>query len=269
MVIPGARLRPAGRRWRPSQQERCTSLYGVPTMFIAELEPPGLRVLRPLDAAHRDHGGLAVPGRGDEAGRRPDAHDRGHDLLRHDRDLARVDPDPHRRPLDRRVSTVGRVHPHVEVKIVDPETGPHVPRGEPGELCTRGYSVMLGYWDEPEKTAEAIDGARWMHTGDLARDGRRGLRQHRRPDQGHGHPRRRERLPARDRGVPLHPPGHRSTCRSSACPTSSTARSSWPGCELRDGAGRLTRRGGAGVLPRQARALQDPALRAWSSTSSR
>ena len=69
--------------------------------------------------------------------------------------------------LDRRVSTVGRVHPHVEVKIVDPETGLTLPRGEPGELCTRGYSVMLGYWDEPEKTAEAIDAARWMHTGDL------------------------------------------------------------------------------------------------------
>jgi fatty-acyl-CoA synthase len=70
--------------------------------------------------------------------------------------------------LDRRVSTVGRVHPHVEVKIVAPETGRTVERGEPGELCTRGYSVMLGYWEEPERTAEAIDAARWMHTGDLA-----------------------------------------------------------------------------------------------------
>jgi len=101
--------------------------------------------------------------------------------------------------LDRRVSTVGRVHPHVEVKIVDPVTGRTLPRGEPGELCTRGYSVMLGYWEQPDKdrarqsdssvaepqapdpaaptgglassayrTAEAIDAARWMHTGDLA-----------------------------------------------------------------------------------------------------
>jgi fatty-acyl-CoA synthase len=69
--------------------------------------------------------------------------------------------------LERRVSTVGRVLPHVEVKIIDPETGLTVPRGTPGELCTRGYSVMLGYWEEPEKTAEAIDAARWMHTGDL------------------------------------------------------------------------------------------------------
>jgi fatty-acyl-CoA synthase len=70
--------------------------------------------------------------------------------------------------LDRRVSTVGRVHPHLEVKIVDPVTGLTVPRGVPGELCTRGYSVMLGYWEEPDRTAEVIDAARWMHTGDLA-----------------------------------------------------------------------------------------------------
>jgi fatty-acyl-CoA synthase len=70
--------------------------------------------------------------------------------------------------LERRVSTVGQVHPHVEVKIVDPESGLTVPRGVAGELCTRGYSVMLGYWDQPEKTAESIDTARWMHTGDLA-----------------------------------------------------------------------------------------------------
>jgi fatty-acyl-CoA synthase len=70
--------------------------------------------------------------------------------------------------LDRRVSTVGQVGPHLEVKIVDPATGLVVPRGAPGELCTRGYSVMLGYWEMPERTAEAIDAARWMHTGDLA-----------------------------------------------------------------------------------------------------
>jgi fatty-acyl-CoA synthase len=70
-------------------------------------------------------------------------------------------------PLDRRVSTVGRVHPHIEVKIIDAE-GRIVPRGTPGEFCTRGYSVMLGYWDDHERTAEAIDRAGWMHTGDLA-----------------------------------------------------------------------------------------------------
>jgi fatty-acyl-CoA synthase len=70
-------------------------------------------------------------------------------------------------PLEERVSTVGRVQPHLEVKIVD-AAGNTVPRGEPGELCTRGYSVMLGYWADPEKTAEAVDGEGWMHTGDLA-----------------------------------------------------------------------------------------------------
>jgi fatty-acyl-CoA synthase len=70
--------------------------------------------------------------------------------------------------LDRRTTTIGRVHPHVEVKVVDPASGETVERGEPGELCTRGYSVMLGYWEEPDKTAEAIDADGWMHTGDLA-----------------------------------------------------------------------------------------------------
>ena len=71
-------------------------------------------------------------------------------------------------PVERRVSTVGRVHPHVEVKVVDPATGDVVERGVPGELCTRGYSVMLGYWNDPDRTAEAIDDEGYMHTGDLA-----------------------------------------------------------------------------------------------------
>jgi fatty-acyl-CoA synthase len=70
--------------------------------------------------------------------------------------------------LERRTATVGRVMPHVEVKVIDPTSGLVVLPGTPGELCTRGYSVMLGYWEEPDKTAEAIDAARWMHTGDLA-----------------------------------------------------------------------------------------------------
>jgi fatty-acyl-CoA synthase len=70
--------------------------------------------------------------------------------------------------LERRTATIGRVHPHVEIKIVDPANGETLERGEPGELCTRGYSVMLGYWDNPEKTAEAVDEDGWMHTGDLA-----------------------------------------------------------------------------------------------------
>jgi fatty-acyl-CoA synthase len=71
-------------------------------------------------------------------------------------------------PIEARVATVGTIHEHLECKIVDPSTGAIVPRLEPGELCTRGYAVMLGYWDDPESTAAAVDGARWMHTGDLA-----------------------------------------------------------------------------------------------------
>ena len=71
-------------------------------------------------------------------------------------------------PIDKRVGTVGRAHPHIEIKVVDPATGLTVERGQSGEFCTRGYSVMLGYWNDPERTAEAIDAARWMHTGDLA-----------------------------------------------------------------------------------------------------
>jgi fatty-acyl-CoA synthase len=71
-------------------------------------------------------------------------------------------------PLEKQTGTVGRVYPHVEIKIIDPESGAVVPRGTPGEFCTRGYSVMLGYWNNPEATHESIDSARWMHTGDLA-----------------------------------------------------------------------------------------------------
>ena len=71
-------------------------------------------------------------------------------------------------PLEKRVSSVGRIHPHVEIKIVDPDTGRTVPRGTAGELLTRGYCVMLGYWNDPDATAASIDAARWMHTGDLA-----------------------------------------------------------------------------------------------------
>ena len=71
-------------------------------------------------------------------------------------------------PLEKRVGTVGVIHPHLEIKIVDPATGKVVPLGEAGELCTRGYSVMPGYWNNPQATAHSIDSARWMHTGDLA-----------------------------------------------------------------------------------------------------
>jgi fatty-acyl-CoA synthase len=104
-------------------------------------------------------------------------------------------------PVALRVSTIGRVHPHLEVKIVD-AAGRIVPRGVKGELLTRGYSVMLGYWGDEEKTREAIDAARWMHTGDLAVIDEQGFA-HRRPGQGHGDSRRRKHLSARDRGIPV------------------------------------------------------------------
>jgi fatty-acyl-CoA synthase len=137
-------------------------------------------------------------------------------------------------PLERRVSTVGRIHPHVEVKIVDLE-GRIVPRGERGELCTRGYSVMLGYWDEEERPPSARRRRLDAHRRSRHHR-RRGLLQHRRPHQGHGDPRRREPLSARDRGIPLHPSERSRTCRCSASPTRSTARSSAPGssCARRD-----------------------------------
>ena len=164
--------------------------------------------------------------------------------------------------LDRRVSTVGRVHPHVEVKVVDPATGRTLPRGEPGELCTRGYSVMLGYWDEPEKTAEAIDAARWMHTGDLAVMDDDGLRQHHRPDQGHGHPRRGERLPARDRGVPLHATRTCADVQVIGVPDAKYGEELCAWVTLREGAEPADAEAVREFARRQARALQDPALRA-------
>jgi acyl-CoA synthetase (AMP-forming)/AMP-acid ligase II len=109
------------------------------------------------------------------------------------------------------------VQPHLEVKIVDPETGATVPRGERGELCTKGYSVMHGYWGDDAKTREAIDADGWMHTGDLATMDDEGYCQHRRPHQGHGDPRRREHLPARDRRVFVSRRCACSVCTSVMC----------------------------------------------------
>jgi fatty-acyl-CoA synthase len=167
MVLPAPAFDPEATL-RAVQDERCTSLYGVPTMFIAELAHPdfasydlsslrtGIMAGSPcpvevmkqaLAAMHMDeiticYGMTETSPVSTQTGRDDD--------------------------IDKRVGTVGRVHPHVEVKVVDPASGLTVPRGEAGELCTRGYSVMLGYWDEPAKTADAIDAAGWMHTGDLA-----------------------------------------------------------------------------------------------------
>ena len=153
---------------RTVQDERCTGLYGVPTMFIAM---QGLRDFASYDLSSLRTGimaGSPCPVTVMERCIR-DMHMSEVGIAYGMTETSpvstqtRVDDD-----VERRTSTVGRVHPHVEVKVVDPVDGATVPRGETGELCTRGYSVMLGYWDEPEKTAEAVDAEGWMHTGDLA-----------------------------------------------------------------------------------------------------
>src|SRR6185503_14597723 len=150
------------------EEERCTSLYGVPAMFIAELAQPGFDAYDLSSMRTGAMGGAPCPVEVmkqvmDRMGMTEVTIVYGMTETSPVSAQTRVDD-----TLDRRVSTVGRVHPHVEIKIVDPETGVTVPRGVPGELCTRGYSVMLGYWRQPGKTTEAIDAARWMHTGDLA-----------------------------------------------------------------------------------------------------
>jgi fatty-acyl-CoA synthase len=148
--------------------ERCTSLYGVPTMFIAELSHPrfdefdleSLRtgimagspcpvevMKRVIERMHMSEVGICY----------------GMTETSPVSTQTAVDD-----PIEKRVGTVGRVGPHLEVRVVSPETGETVASGETGELCTRGYSVMSGYWEDPERTAEAIDAAGWMHTGDLA-----------------------------------------------------------------------------------------------------
>jgi fatty-acyl-CoA synthase len=167
IVIPAPGFDPA-QTLRTVQAERCTSLYGVPTMFIAEL---GLADFGSYDLSTLRTGIMAGSPCPVEVMKRvvSEMHMTEVTICYGMTETSPVstqttaDDD-----MDRRVSTVGRVHPHVEVKIIDPETGRLLPRNTPGELCTRGYSVMLGYWNEPAKTAEAIDAARWMHTGDLA-----------------------------------------------------------------------------------------------------
>ena len=167
MVIPAPAFDPAATL-RAVQDERCTGLYGVPTMFIAEL---GLPDFADYDLTSLRTGVMAGSPCPIEVMKRcvADMHMAEVAICYGMTETSPVSTQTRRDDdLDRRTSTVGQVMPHVEVKLVDPATGLVVPRGEPGELCTRGYSVMLGYWDDPEKTAEAIDRARWMHTGDLA-----------------------------------------------------------------------------------------------------
>jgi fatty-acyl-CoA synthase len=150
------------------QEESCTSLYGVPTMFIAQLEHPAFSSY-PLDKLRTGiMAGAPCPV---EVMRQviERMHMREVTICYGMTETAPVSfqscPDD---PLETRVSTVGAVHPHVECKIIDPATGRTVARGDAGELCTRGYLVMLGYWNNPEATAAVIDSARWMHTGDFA-----------------------------------------------------------------------------------------------------
>ena len=167
IVIPSPGFEPAAAL-AAVQAERCTSLYGVPTMFIAELALPEFAG---YDLSTLRTGIMAGSPCPVEVMKRvvSEMHMTEVTICYGMTETSPVstqttaDDD-----MDRRVSTVGRVHPHVEVKIVDPETGLVVPRGVAGELCTRGYSVMLGYWDDEAQTRSAIDTARWMHTGDLA-----------------------------------------------------------------------------------------------------
>jgi fatty-acyl-CoA synthase len=166
MVYPGEGFDPLATL-EAIQSERCTALYGVPTMFIAELDHPEF-----------DRFDLSSLRTGIMAGAPcPIAVMRKVIDRMHMRDVTIAYGMTETSPvsfqsspadsLERRVGTIGRAHPHVEVKIVD-QSGRVVPRGERGELCTRGYSVMSGYWGDEEKTRESIDSAGWMHTGDLA-----------------------------------------------------------------------------------------------------
>jgi fatty-acyl-CoA synthase len=167
MVIPAPSFDPAATL-QTVQDERCTSLYGVPTMFIAEL---GLAGFADYDLSTLRTGIMAGSPCPVEVMKRvvSEMHmsevaiSYGMTETSPVSTMTRTDDD-----LARRTETVGRTMPHLESKVVDPVTGLTVPRGTAGELCTRGHTVMLGYWNEPEKTAEAIDAARWMHTGDLA-----------------------------------------------------------------------------------------------------
>jgi fatty-acyl-CoA synthase len=167
IVIPAPGFDPAATL-SAIETERCAGVYGVPTMFIAMLADPSfpdrdLSCLRtgimagavcPVEVMKRCIADMHMAEVAIAYGMTETSPVSCQTLIDDD--------------LERRTASIGRAHPNVEIKIVDPDTGETVPRGEPGEFCTRGYSVMLGYWEEPEKTAEAIDSDGWMHTGDLA-----------------------------------------------------------------------------------------------------
>ncbi|MCW3017111.1 MAG: AMP-binding protein [Solirubrobacterales bacterium] len=167
IVLPADAFDP-GAVLDAAQAERCTVLYGVPTMFIAELEHPDfatydLSTLRTGIMAGSPCPVEVMKKVVDRMGMAEVTIAYGMTETSPVSTQTRVDDD-----LEHRTATVGRAHPHIEVRVADPVTGRTLPRGETGEFQTRGYSVMLGYWEDPEKTAEAIDSARWMHTGDQA-----------------------------------------------------------------------------------------------------
>jgi len=167
IVVPAASFDPIATL-ETVAEERCTSLYGVPTMFIAELAEPGFAE---FDLSSLRTGIMAGSPCPIEVMKQC-IEQMNMDQVTIAYGMTETSPVSTQTGVDddieKRVATVGAVHPHVEIKIVDPETGMTVPRGEPGEFCTRGYSVMQGYWNDPERTAEAIDAEGWMHTGDLA-----------------------------------------------------------------------------------------------------
>jgi fatty-acyl-CoA synthase len=166
MVYPGEGFDPLATL-QTVAEERCTGLHGVPTMFIAEMDHPRFAE---FDLSSLRTGIMAGSPCPIEVMRRAVAS-MHLDEITIAYGMTETSPVSFQTtvddPLERRVTTVGRIHPHVEVKIIDTE-GRIVPRGAPGELCTRGYPVMLGYWEDEERTRQVIDIAGWMHTGDLA-----------------------------------------------------------------------------------------------------
>jgi fatty-acyl-CoA synthase len=167
VVVPALSFEPEATL-RAIDAERCTSIYGVPTMFIAMLDHPAFDAVQLGSLRTGIMAGAPCPV---EVMRQViDRMHAGEVTICYG--MTETSPVSFQSAvddeLDVRIATVGRVHPHVECKIVDPETGAIVPRGSAGELCTRGYSVMLGYWNNAVATVDAIDAARWMHTGDLA-----------------------------------------------------------------------------------------------------
>lgn len=167
MVIPAPGFDPAATL-AAIEKERCTALYGVPTMFIAMLSHPTLGARDVSSLRTGIMAGATCPVELmrrciDELNLSELSIAYGMTETSPVSCQTRIDDD-----LAHRTTTVGRAHPHVEIKVIDPGSGEVVARGQPGELCTRGYSVMLGYWHDDEKTRQAIDPDGWMHTGDLA-----------------------------------------------------------------------------------------------------